>query len=132
MPKPQGEIGSMYDFTFEADKSIYPLAAILKAAYAFVGRAYVHLGDNGSTWSVSLTSKSGSSGEIAAKEFENELLAQTVRLSVFQQTHTIRELLLARALSSTMVEDSASAPEDVEEDISQEDLEQILTDWFEK
>ena len=122
----------MYDYTFEADKSIYPLAAVLKAAYAFVGRAYVHLGDNDSSWSVSLTPKSRSSGEIAAKEFENELLAQTVRLSVFQQTHTIRELLLARALSSTMVEDSASAPEDAEEDISQEDLEQILTDWFEK
>lgn len=121
----------MYDYTFEADKSIYPLAAVLKAAYAFVGRAYVHLGDNDSTWSVSLTPKDGSFGEIAAKEFENELLAQTVRLSVFRQTHTIRELLLARALSSTMVEDGTSAVEDVEEDISQEDLEQILTDWFE-
>lgn len=121
----------MYDYTFEADKGIYPLAAILKAAYAFVGRTYVHLGDNDSTWSVSLTSKDGSSGEITAKEFENELLSQAVRLSVFQQTHTIRELLLARALSSTMVEDSESAPEDAEEDISQEELEQILTDWFE-
>lgn len=122
----------MYDYTFEADKSIYPLVAILKAAYAFVERAYIHLGDHDSTWSVSLTPKREASGEIAAKEFENELLAQTVRLSVFQQTHTIRELLLARALSSTMVENDTSALENAEEDISQGDLEQILTDWFEK
>lgn len=121
----------MYDYTFEVDKSIYPLTAILKTAYAFVGHTYVHLGDNDSAWSVSLTSKNELSGEIAAKEFENELLTQTVRLSIFQQTHTIRELLLARALSSTMVEDCVSASEDAEEDISTEELEQILTDWFE-
>ena len=111
----------MYDHTFEVDKSIYPLAAVLKAAYSFVGRAYIHIRDNINTWSVSLTSKSETSGEIAAKEFENELLAQTVRLSVFRQTHAIRELLLARALSSTMVEDDTAAPDDVEADITQEE-----------
>lgn len=123
----------MFDYQFDAKKSIYPRIAVLKAAYSFVDNAYVHLDESESAWIVSLSPKDGSADvKTLAKEFENELLVQSVRLSVFQQTHVIRELLLARALSSTMVEDNGCVLDEPETDISQAELETILTDWFEK
>lgn len=123
----------MFDYRFDAKKSIYPRIAVLKAAYSFVENAYVHLDESENAWIVSLSPKNGSADvKTLAKEFENELLVQSVRLSVFQQTHVIRELLLARALSSTMVEDNGCVLDEPETDISQAELETILTDWFEK
>ena len=66
------------------------------------------------------------------KEFENELLSQTVRLQVFNRTRSIREILLARAMTSTLLneKDPIAKIQAEQCDISQEELESILTDWF--
>ena len=44
-------------------------------------------------------------------ECENELIIQSVRLSVYQQTRSVREMLLARAMSSSLMVDEQKAHE---------------------
>lgn len=63
-------------------------------------------------------------------EFENELIAQETRRMIAEQTKNVREMIVARALSSTIVNN-------VEEDnidlLKNEDTyaaEEILQDWF--
>lgn len=64
-------------------------------------------------------------------EFENEMLAQAVRYQVYLQTHTIREILMARAMSSTITGSNTELEKDELPD-SIENLDSILMDWFEK
>lgn len=67
-------------------------------------------------------------------EFENELLNQSVRSLIYRKTHSIRELLLARAMSSSMIT-SDDFTRNIEMDQNshlQEDEKSILQDWFEK
>ena len=59
-------------------------------------------------------------------EFNNEMLAQATRYEIFQQTKDLREISLARALASTVIEkDSIVTNDDVDED-----AEEILKNWF--
>ena len=51
---------------------------------------------------IELTDKGDNDVADIALEFENEMLAQAVRYHVYLQTHTIREILMARAMSSTI------------------------------
>ena len=110
---------------------LYPKEAVLKAAYHFIDRCYIHVDLIEDTYVVDLTMKKDIPDDVTEKEFENELLAQTVRYHVYAQTHTIREILMARAMSSTITGsnteyEKASLPENID------GLENILTDWFEK
>lgn len=61
-------------------------------------------------------------------EFENELLAQQARKIVSVKTKNIRELIAARALSSTIVQ----LGEELEEEESDYNSADILKDWFEE
>ena len=111
--------------------ALYPKEAIMKAAYHFIDRCYVHVDICDEDYVVRITPKKGFQVDDIAGEFENELLAQAVRYYVYQQTHTIREILMARAMSSTISggnyeADSVDLPDKVD------DLESILMDWFEK
>ena len=117
--------------TLSFKRSLYPKEAVMKAAYHFIDRAYIHVDCSANEYIVELTGKSGKDVEAVAREFENELLSQTVRYQVFLQTHVLREVLMARAMSSTITGDdtelkSADVPEKLD------DLENILTDWFKK
>lgn len=117
-------------------KNIYPAECVIKAAYVFLDKAYVHLDEDVKCWIVELEAKEGQ--QITKlqlqKEFENELIAQAVRLSVFKRTHTLREMLLARAMSSSLIEgDEVMKQLDIDEQIGQdEQLQHILKDWYEK
>lgn len=124
----------MYTYSIELKKSVYPKVAVLKAAYSFIEENYIHIDDNGESWIVSISAKREQEySENIGKDFENDLLAQTVRYSVYQETHTVRELLLARAMTSTMIENAehVEEPENSNDDISEEQLDEILTSWFE-
>ncbi|MGI6337106.1 MAG: His-Xaa-Ser system protein HxsD [Eubacteriales bacterium] len=110
---------------------LYPKEALLKAAYHFIDRCYIHVDLNEDEFIVHLTTKKDVPNDITEHEFENELLAQTVRYHVYSQTHVIREILMARAMSSTITGSNTefervSLPENLDS------LENILTDWFEK
>ena len=110
--------------------------SIIKAAFAFVDKAYIHIEEDDSNWIINMDLKDNiiDSNKIPA-EFENELLIQEVRLNVYNKTHILRELLLARALTSTFV-DSEDSLERIQcsqvDDIPEDELEHILMDWFDK
>lgn len=103
----------------------------MKAAYHFIDRCYIHVDTCDEEYVIDITSKDDSNADTVAFEFENELLAQTVRYQVYLQTHTIREILMARAMSSTITGSNTKLENEQLPD-SIENLDSILTDWFEK
>lgn len=118
------------------DKEFYSKEALLKAAYHFTDRAYVYLGVEDGSFFVDFTAKGGAQfdKEKLENEFKNELLAQVIHQTVSKETTVLRELLVARALSSTMVDEGISS--DVAESPMTEDaqdaLDAIAKDWFDE
>ena len=110
-------------------KEMYPKIALLKAAYFFSDRAYIHLDANDKYYLVNLSVKPGYS-EISENEFVNEMLCQCVRHEVYEQTKSIRELLTARAMASTMIEQPGVSLQTPAPGLTYDERE-ILTDWFE-
>lgn len=112
-------------------RELYPKEAIMKAAYHFLNRCYVHVDLCDADYGVSIAPKKGADISEIANEFENELLAQAVRYQVYLQTHTLREIMMARAMSSTITgSDYESDMDQMPEQVDR--LESILMDWFEK
>lgn len=126
----------MYSIKIPVLKNMFRKDSIIKAAFAFVDKAYIHIEEDDSNWIINMDLKDTiiDSNKIPA-EFENELLIQEVRLNVYNKTHILRELLLARALTSTFV-DSEDSLERIQcsqvDDIPEDELEHILMDWFDK
>lgn len=122
-----GNTGSQ-KVTLSFAKELYPKEAVLKAAYCFLDKCYVYLDHTDTDYTVELTAKGSAAPDNIKNEFTNELLAQTVRFSVYKQTHTIREILLARAMASTLVDEDPDR-ESVEQDT---DLTNINMSWFDR
>lgn len=125
----------MYNLSKRISKELYSSTVVLKAAYSFLERCYIHIEDVGSDWVISAKLKDETeTSEQLMVELENELIAQAVRERVITQTKSIREVLMARAMSSTLIdtEDSVKRIEAESEDISDDELKSILTSWFDK
>lgn len=103
----------------------------MKSAYAFTDRAYIHLDADDRYYIVKIHPKEGYD-PITEKEFINEMLCQCVRHEVYQQTKTVRELLIARSMASTVIEQPGVTAEDETPSERAWDEKQILTDWFEE
>ena len=112
-------------------KEMYPKVALIKSAYSFTDKAYVHLDADEKYYYATVEAKPG---ELAVTEgdFINEMLCQCARHEVYRQTRALRELLVARALASTVVEEpsikDSLAVEDV--DVDEALASDILSDWF--
>lgn len=117
-------------------KEFYSKEALLKAAYHFTDRAYVYLGVEDGGFFVDFTAKGGAQfdKEKLENEFKNELLAQVIHQTVSKETTVLRELLVARALSSTMVDEgiSSDAVESPMTEDAQDELDAIAKDWFDE
>ena len=111
---------------FEFSKELYSKEALIKAAYNYTDRAYVHLDVDDEKYYVLLEMKH-SNDEPDEKEFVNEMLAQSVRHLIYKQTKGIRELLLARAMATSVITDSDNNEGNDEVDFSEDE---ILKDWF--
>lgn len=112
------------------NRELYSKTALLKAAYFFTDRAYLHLDADNAYYYVAITSKP-EMPPVSEEEFENEMLAQSVRHEIYLQTRNIRELLLARAMSTSLVTKKEVVTEDpVHEAPFDED--KILKDWFDQ
>ena len=122
----------MYECQKMLPKSLYPSISVLKAAYMFLERAYIHIEETEDAWNVHLSPKRNA--DSVSEEFENELIAQALREQVYQRTKALREILLARAMTSTMIDrqDPVQRFETEKTDISSHELDDILTDWFER
>ncbi len=124
----------MFDIKLSVSKELYSSTSVLKAAYTFLGEAYFHISENGSCWDVGIEAKDSSRSSALSADFENELIAQAVRERVFQQTKSIREMLVARAITSTMIdtEDTLLRIQEEGQDISEDELDTILKSWFDQ
>ena len=62
------------------------------------------------------------------------MLAQVIHQTVSKETTVLRELLVARALSSTMVDEgiSSDAAESPMTEDAQDELDAIAKDWFDE
>ena len=117
--------------TVRYPNDIYPKVAVLKAAYHMIDRCYIHIDTDDRDLIVEITPKDGFEDGKLSHEMNNEVLAQTVRYGVYQQTHEIREILVARAMASTVLNATPESPV-LPDDKPENSLDDILTDWFEK
>ena len=113
-------------------KSVYPVECVIKAVAKFLNLGYFYISENDKNWIVNITAKGSNDVETIRYEFNNELLAQVVRFCVYKNTKTIREMLLARAISTSLI---SNEPIDNfgsmgSQGITEEELKEILTDWF--
>lgn len=109
---------------FQYKKEIYPKIALIKAAYHFTDVAYLHLDCNEDYYIVMIEPKEGK--EIEERDFENQILAQVARNEIYQQTKSIREIALARAMASSITEGDTDGI-DIDDSIP---AESILNNWF--
>lgn len=108
-------------------KELYSKTALIKAAYNFTDIAYIHLDTDENYYYVSMSVKEKGKS-ISEKGFINEMLSQSVRHEVYKQTKNIRELMLARAMaSSVMLNGNYDSLENENEKFSEDE---ILKDWF--
>ncbi len=109
-------------------KDVYTKTALLKAAYHFTDEYYIRLDVIDDTYVVDIRTKGSASESQIQGEFENELLAQVTREEIISQTSNIRELILARAFASTIIEESNDVPP--ADDTTSDD--NIFKDWFDE
>lgn len=107
------------------DSRIYPVEAVLNAAYIFIDRAYIFLDSKlRNKITVFIKGKKRISQrqlDCLAGEFMNELLHSALRCAVSKNNKKIREYIVGRALSSALPfsgfgPDAASAKLDYQED----------------
>lgn len=111
------------------DKGIYSKEVLLKTAYAFTDRVYIHLSQTKTEWLVSWENKPGEC--VNSQMFENELLRQQLRHELLIQTAEIRKLVLARAFASTVLEEEHDEVISTDETMSNRQEENdALKGWF--
>ena len=125
---------------FRFSKSLYSRRALLNAAYRFTDRAYIHLDADETSYLADVQMKPEAE-PFDEREFENAMLAEMVRINVSDSTKEIRQIILARSLSSTLIDQdlkstavSASEEEtsDKNETDEQEALDKIWKNWFDE
>ena len=87
---------------FLIDTNIFPVEISMKAAYAFLDRAYFLFKKDGENLIVQIHPKPWQelSGEHFALEFSDELLATYLRAKIEEENKVIRETIVRRALWS--------------------------------
>ena len=118
--------------TICVDKLLYSREVLLKTAYSFTDKVYLHLSQNDTEWVVSWVPKEES--DISPNEFENELISQQIRLHLLEKTADIRKLVLARAFASTIIDDQRTLADEISEleEVTEESKTDILKGWFDK
>lgn len=111
---------------FHFSKKLYSKEAVMKAAYTFIDDFYLHLDCNTEEYLVEIESREEKK-ELNEKTFLNEVLIQETRRMIDERTKDIREMIYARAMASTVIEEHP-----LEEPKEVEDTERILVDWFEE
>ena len=109
------------------DKELFEKEVLLKTAYSFTNRVYIHLSSEPEHWIVSWESKKGY--DILPDDFENELIQQQVRLLIERKTTDTRKIIIARALASTIIDtkDTVISTEDNSDEV---DADSILKGWY--
>ncbi|MBI5425740.1 MAG: His-Xaa-Ser system protein HxsD [Opitutae bacterium] len=94
----------MTPVVFTVDLQVHTMESICRTAYRFSGRAFIRLRKTEAGLKVGLEPKlSTEDASVLAKEFENDLLDQRLRSIVAAETSGIRDLILAHALSQSVL-----------------------------
>lgn len=93
---------------FKVNKNLYSRLVLLKAAYSFTDRYFIHLDMDKASYIIEITSKKTATEENLKQIFNNELLVQATRAAISEKTAHIRELILGRAFASTIIEMSST------------------------
>ena len=109
------------------DKAIYEKQVLLKAAYSFIDRVYIHLSQSETEWIVSWKLKGDC--RLDPQEFENELIQQQLRFQLIIESSDLRKILLGRAMASTLIEKPSEAKPAI---IGNHSANDILRGWFDE
>ena len=107
-------------------KEIYEKEALIKTAYLFTDKYYIELDSEEELFVVKITPKLKDFEDNIEKDFLNELIVQTTRLLVSRRTKNIREMIIGRALASTIIDKKDTGF--VDDDLINSD--DILNNWF--
>ena len=118
------------NITFYVDTNIYNDAVIKKAIYNFIENRKVILNKINEKTVVVVSKKSNDDIENFVKNFYSELLNESLRFEVMNETKNIRELILGRALYSTCI-DTEENEETTEKD-NKYNINDIAKNWFEE
>ena len=118
------------NITFYIDTNIYNDAVIKKAIYNFIEDRKVILNKINEKTIVVVSKKSNDDIENFVKNFYSELLNESLRFEVMNETKNIRELILGRALYSTCI-DTEENEETTEKD-NKYNINDIAKNWFEE
>ncbi len=117
------------------DKKIYSKQVLLKTAYCFSDRVYLHLSQDDQSWIIQWTDMPNQT--IKPEMFENEMLSQQLREELVEKTKDVRTLLLSRAFASSALEieptdtkPSINTDGDILNLDDDEAVEDILKGWF--
>lgn len=108
------------------NKTLYSKEALFKAAYSYIDDFYIHIDVDDLNYIVEIEGKE-QDNSIDEREFINELLMQETRRIVNDRTYNLREIMYARAMASTVIDDGMNC--DVSDSV---DIEEIIVDWFDK
>ena len=118
-----------------ADKSIYSKQVLLKTAYSFSDRVYLHLSQDNNSWIIQWTDMPDQT--IKPNMFENEMILQQLREELLEKTKDVRTLLLSRAFASSALEieqTDTETPINTDENMLNEEddvvAEDVLKGWF--
>ena len=114
------------------NKNLHSRFALLKAAYHFTDEYYILLDQDENSYYIDICAKEGDLPDDIEGIFSNELLAQSTREAILEKTSSLRELILARAFASTIIDDKATTEEIMEDDSNSEIDSSLFKDWYEK
>ena len=114
---------------FKINRNLYSKDVLLKAAYHFTDDYYIILDLKDEYYFIEINAKKGETPTNMESVFSNELVAQGTREAILKKTSAIRELILARAFASTIIEDSTHETEEAEFTSTDDSL---FKDWFQK
>lgn len=109
---------------FSFSKDLYSKQVLLKTCFHFTDNYYVFLDLADDRFILNIKSKNGVNNPNIKDEFLNELLAQATRQAVYMETKNIREMMMARAISSSIIELPRS-----ENDVGMAS-EDVFNEWF--
>lgn len=107
------------------NKMLYSKNALFRACYKFTDNAYIHLNADKDSYLVTIIPKVDSDKTNYELEFANQIIEETNREIVIEQTKNIRQILFARSMASTVIYDH-NVPE-AEMNVSDKSA---MKDWF--
>lgn len=106
-------------------KELYSKNVLFKTCYKFTDVAYVHLDSDSNDFIVTISPKNNDDITDFDREFANQMIEETNREIVNEQTKNIRQILFARSMASTVIYDEQIG--EIETDVTDKSA---MKDWF--